>query len=262
MLGHSGGCKLEAMARYKSVRIFKSDQLEKLTHVHPITPLVMWTPIVGYCVYRAVTLYDWTAFELAGLALIALLTWTFMEYTLHRFVFHFAPEGKIQERLQFLIHGIHHLDPADPTRLVMPPFPGAVLGGVFFLSFRALMGPAWGEPFFAFFIVGYLAYDYTHYAIHHFTPRTTFGKTVKNHHMQHHFVDHDSRWGVSSPLWDKVFGTMGESRVTNSKSPRARPVTDELVSNPMPVAASVAASAAAMTGVRDSLAVNRHEVRS
>ncbi|MCM2322727.1 MAG: sterol desaturase family protein, partial [Oligoflexia bacterium] len=50
--------------------------------------------------------------------------------------------------------------------------------------------------------------DYTHFAVHHFTPRTRYGKMLKQHHMLHHYVDPEARWGVSSPFWDYVFGTL------------------------------------------------------
>jgi sterol desaturase/sphingolipid hydroxylase (fatty acid hydroxylase superfamily) len=60
--------------------------------------------------------------------------------------------------------------------------------------------------------VGYLCYDYIHFATHHFRPRTRVGKFLKQHHMLHHFAEHGSRWGVSSPMWDYVFGTLEEDR--------------------------------------------------
>jgi len=48
-----------------------------------------------------------------------------------------------------------------------------------------------------------------HYATHHFPMRSPVAKYLKRHHMMHHYKDPDTRFGVSSPLWDKVFGTMG-----------------------------------------------------
>lgn len=57
----------------------------------------------------------------------------------------------------------------------------------------------------AFFIVGYLCYDYTHYAVHHFDLQSSVGRYLKRHHMQRHFRDPNRNFGVSSPLWDWVF---------------------------------------------------------
>ena len=62
-------------------------------------------------------------------------------------------------------------------------------------------------PFFGGFIVGYLAYDYTHYATHFVRARTWIGKGLRKRHLQHHFACPDRWYGVSSPLWDYVFRT-------------------------------------------------------
>jgi sterol desaturase/sphingolipid hydroxylase (fatty acid hydroxylase superfamily) len=47
----------------------------------------------------------------------------------------------------------------------------------------------------------------THYATHHFPMRRGILKFLKRYHMQHHYKTPDQRFGVSSPLWDVVFGT-------------------------------------------------------
>lgn len=193
---------------YKSIRVFKNSYLEKLTHVHPITPLVVWVPIAGWLTWRSFDLYHLSATSVGILGAGGFFTWTLLEYLLHRFVFHFEGEGPIVQRLHFLVHGLHHVDPVDPTRLVMPPSASLVLGAFVYALFRYILGSIWVEPFFAFMIVGYLCYDYIHYSVHHFTPRTKFGKLLKQSHMQHHYVNPNSRWGVSSPFWDYVFGTL------------------------------------------------------
>jgi sterol desaturase/sphingolipid hydroxylase (fatty acid hydroxylase superfamily) len=198
---------------YKSVRIFKSDRMEKLTHVHPLIPLILWGPFVLFFLYRATE--NLNLLVVGSVFAFGVLSWTLTEYLMHRFVFHFHPEGKIQERIQFLIHGIHHLDPVDPTRLVMPPIMSISFGIMLFLIFRSFLGAVYIDPFFSGFLLGYLGYDYIHYSVHHFQPRTRFGKQLKQSHMQHHFMTHNARWGVSSPLWDHVFGTLEPS--LNSK---------------------------------------------
>ena len=63
-------------------------------------------------------------------------------------------------------------------------------------------------------MVGYLAYDYTHYHVHHLVPRTKHAKQLREQHMRHHFQDHRYGFGVSSPLWDVVFRTLPRKRET------------------------------------------------
>ena len=89
----------------------------------------------------------------------------------------------------------------------MPPAVSLVLAAVHVVFLQKILGDLW-YAFFASYVIGYLCYDYTHYAVHHFTPRTRFGHFIKKFHMEHHFLSQESRWGVSSPLWDIVFGTM------------------------------------------------------
>lgn len=204
---------------YPSIRIFQNPWLEKLTHVHPITPMLLWVPILSWLAYRGVATHGLSIPAVAAWMLLGVFVWTFTEYQLHRRVFHFNATTPFQKRVQFLIHGLHHDDPNDPTRLVMPPVAGLILAAmlyVFFVGVFSLVLPSMAiqvtDPFFSGFLIGYLLYDYTHFWIHHFTPRSSWGRAVKRHHMDHHFVHHDARWGVSSALWDYLLGTLPKAK--------------------------------------------------
>ncbi len=214
---------------YKSIRLFESEFLEWFSHIHPLTPLFIWVPVATWLIWHGYSQYDLGYATIALLGVLGLLTWSLAEYLLHRFVFHFEPKTPSQDRLVFIMHGIHHADPFDPTRLVMAPPVAIVLALIFYPIFRALLGPALSGPFFGFFIVGYLCYDYVHYSVHHFTPRTRVGRALKQSHMIHHYVNHDLRWGVSSPLWDWAFGTLSEP------VPVKKPKTSQK-QNPVPAA--------------------------
>ncbi|MGC9523496.1 MAG: sterol desaturase family protein [Anaerolineae bacterium] len=194
------------------IRLFESDFLEFFTHIHPAVVVVIWLPVAVYALVRAVLDERLGIGGLIVGVLAGLFVWTFVEYTLHRFVFHFKARTPRQERLSFLFHGVHHAQPQSKTRLVMPPAVSVPLGLVFYGLFHLVIGrllgaPAWIAPVFAGFIVGYLAYDLTHYATHHFRVRRGYFKMVRKHHWQHHIQTPNQRFGVSSPLWDYVFGT-------------------------------------------------------
>jgi sterol desaturase/sphingolipid hydroxylase (fatty acid hydroxylase superfamily) len=135
------------------------------------------------------------------------------EYVVHRFVFHFPPRTPWQERISFLFHGVHHAQPQCKTRLVMPPvvsIPMAVLfyGACYLILSVVLGAPHWVAPVFSGLIAGYLTYDMLHYATHHIPMHGRYGKFLRKYHMLHHFKTPDQRFGVSSPLWDMVFGTL------------------------------------------------------
>jgi dihydroceramide fatty acyl 2-hydroxylase len=77
-----------------------------------------------------------------------------------------------------------------------------------------VLGLPWANIFMAGFLVGYLAYDMTHYHVHHHRPRTRLGKLVRELHMRHHFQDDTRGFGVSAPFWDYVFRTPQRRRTT------------------------------------------------
>jgi sterol desaturase/sphingolipid hydroxylase (fatty acid hydroxylase superfamily) len=198
------------------IRLFKSDFMEFFTHISPITIIVIWLPIAVYLAASPLRRQAGAAFPAAlpGGLLVGLFLWTLAEYTLHRFLFHHKPTSPRQERIMFLFHGIHHAQPQVKTRLVMPlpvSIPGFIL---FYALFQLIVGvllgaPQWVGPLMSGFLLGYLIYDLTHYATHHLAMRSGYAKYIKRHHMQHHYKDPETRFGVSSPVWDWVFRTQG-----------------------------------------------------
>jgi sterol desaturase/sphingolipid hydroxylase (fatty acid hydroxylase superfamily) len=192
----------------QSIRLFRSDALEALTHVHPIVPLLLWGPLVAWLLWRSRAVHDLPTDGLLALGGLALVVWTLTEYCLHRFVFHYPARGRAGKYLVFLFHGVHHAAPRDKTRLVMPPAGAILVMAVLYPLFRLVVPSPWDEPFCAFFIAGYLVYDYIHYATHHFPMRSRLAHALKVHHLKHHYGPSGVRYGVSSPLWDAVFGTL------------------------------------------------------
>lgn len=195
------------------IRLFKSNFLEFFTHVSPVAVLVIWLPVAGYFIYKSLISGPGAAYSLPLGLLLGLFIWTFAEYMLHRFLFHFHAKTDWQKRLAFLFHGIHHEQPRIKTRLVMPPAVSIPLALIFYGLFYwvfvyVLKIPTWLPSVFAGFILGYIAYDMIHYSTHHIPMKKGYFRMVRQQHMHHHFQTPDRRFGVSSPLWDYVFGTM------------------------------------------------------
>jgi dihydroceramide fatty acyl 2-hydroxylase len=188
-------------------RMFENEILERFSRIHPATPFVAWVPVVLFFLGRSVVHHELSVVAIAALFLGGMLVWTFAEYVLHRYVFHWTNETAWGKRIHFLLHGVHHEYPSDKDRLVMPLLTSVPLAFIFYFLFSFTLGKA-SDPFFAGFTVGYLFYDGTHYYVHHFVPKRRWGKFLRRHHMTHHHADHDGGFGVSSPLWDLVFRTM------------------------------------------------------
>ncbi len=199
--------KLYVSNRDESARLFKSDFLELFTHVHWSVPIIMYLPVVAYCLWKASGEPVVGTMEAVAMVLAGMFIWTLTEYLLHRFVFHYVPTSRIGQRIHFLTHGVHHDYPNDSKRLVMPPLVSIPLAVLFYSLFHFLTGPAFVWPFFAGFIFGYICYDEIHYATHHAPMRGKVGQFLKHHHVRHHYQNPEKRFGVSSPLWDYVFGT-------------------------------------------------------
>ncbi len=190
----------------ESARMFQSDILEFFSHVHPSIPAIIYFPVIGYMLYK--TVETGVAFTYAlPLFIFGLTIWSFTEYILHRFIFHLVPKSGWGKQIHFMFHGVHHDYPSDSTRLVMPPIVSIPLALLFYFLFDNILGSRFLPPFFAGFILGYLAYDLTHYAVHHFSLHGKISLYLKQQHMRHHYMDPDNNYGVSSPLWDFVFGT-------------------------------------------------------
>lgn len=194
------------------IRLFKSDFLEFFTHIHPGVVLLLFVPVVAFFLVRAVQGFGGALLPVAIGYVGGLLLWSLAEYLLHRYVFHFEPEAEWLKRVWYLIHGVHHEQPQCKTRLVMPPVLSIPLALLHYALFVLVVGelfraPHWVAPLFAGFITGYLIYDMVHYATHHLAMKRGFFKFLKRYHLLHHYKTPDDRYGISSPIWDVVFGT-------------------------------------------------------
>lgn len=194
-----------------SPQLFESEFLNFFSRVHPAIPVLIFLPVIVAMELLAGE-RGLAAWELTLLTLGGVGVWTLTEYWLHRLIFHWEPDNAFGRRMHFIIHGIHHDHPNDKLRLVMPPAVSIPLAALFFAAFALVFGTPAAYPLFAGLLAGYLVYDYTHYYVHHFVPKSALGKRLREQHMRHHFQDHRFGYGVSSPLWDVVFGTLPKKR--------------------------------------------------
>ena len=192
----------------ETIELFQNPFLEKFTRVHWSVPLIIFVPLIAWLLSLSVRHGELSTGSITGLFVAGVLVWTLTEYLLHRFVFHYMPKSTWGRRLHFLMHGVHHDYPNDSWRLVMPPSVSIPLAILFYGLFLLILGPVSVFSFFAGFLLGYLAYDMIHYATHHAPLNGGLGLLLKHHHMKHHYQTDTLGYGVSSPLWDYVFGTM------------------------------------------------------
>jgi len=147
-------------------------------------------------------------FGIITMSLFGLLFWSFLEYCAHRWLFHMDTESHIGNFYHFMAHGIHHLSPLDPTRLTFPPvFSVFIVAGLYKLLGN--FGIPIYDAFFAGALCGYVLYDTVHFFFHHGTlcDYIPYLKMMRSRHFKHHYVCPERNFGVSSPIWDYVFGT-------------------------------------------------------
>jgi sterol desaturase/sphingolipid hydroxylase (fatty acid hydroxylase superfamily) len=143
----------------------------------------------------------WSLSVLAGAAL-----WTLAEYVIHRAVYH---------RVSFIqqYHAAHH---ANPRAYLGAP-PGMGTGLVFvsvFLPTYAI-APILANGLTVGILAGYAAYQLVHHACHSSMPRRRgYLHQLRVHHAAHHYYPEAGNFGVTTPLWDRVFGTQIRRRAT------------------------------------------------
>jgi sterol desaturase/sphingolipid hydroxylase (fatty acid hydroxylase superfamily) len=196
-----------------SKQLSKNPLIERLTHTHIAVPVSLYFLMgAGLLAYDLLTA-ELTAWVIVVLFFTGLLTFTFVEYWLHREVYHMKTNTESRKKIQYLMHGIHHEYPKDKTRLALPPVIGVAVALILLGIFYVLMGK-FAYAFFPGFIWGYAGYLFVHYIVHAYPPPKNAFKALWVNHALHHYKDGKQVFGVSSPLWDYIFKTMPTEKET------------------------------------------------
>ncbi len=147
---------------------------------------------------------------LFSLIVAGILLWTLIEYGLHRFVFHIQIPLR-NPRLREIVnssHLTHHASPREPDKILVHPLYAIVISGLLcgillaasrsMLVAGGIMTGVWA---------GFLYYEAVHYRVHCSLAGSGFIARQRRTHFYHHFTNNKRCFGVTSPLWDYVFGT-------------------------------------------------------
>lgn len=134
--------------------------------------------------------------EIVAVFVTGLLTWTFVEYVIHAWLSHtfrtFATP----------FHEGHHRDPHN-VFAIRTWLPLALIAIVSI----ALWGSASGVIFFIGIMSGFVLYEWLHYRIHFAVSRSRLERWLRTRHLIHHNNAPHCCFGVTSSLWDLVFGS-------------------------------------------------------
>ncbi len=195
-------------AARQSPRMFENPIIDWFSRTHFSVVPLLYVPASLALLWHSIQVGVGVGLTLI-LASAGFCAWTLAEYWLHRLFFHWIPKARWGERMHFLAHGVHHQWPHDELRLVMPPAVSIALFVTFLTLYVALLGQQ-GWAVHGGYVAGYVYYDLMHFYLHHGRPRSARLKQLRRHHLVHHFKTPNQRFGVSTRLWDIVFGTTGE----------------------------------------------------
>ncbi|XP_077568261.1 fatty acid 2-hydroxylase-like [Stigmatopora nigra] len=210
----------------KPIRLFGNPFLEASTKTSWYWVPVVWLPLVFY--------FSWSCYSTLarGTTRIAItsdfsfmvhkysfplffmmgwLLWSFLEYCIHRFVFHMKPPAHNYYliTLHFLLHGQHHKSPFDGSRLVFPPGLASFVVGTFYAILNCLLPEMVSLSMFVGGLCGYVVYDMIHYYLHYGAPKKgSYMYSLKAYHVKHHFEHQRAGFGISTAFWDRPFNTV------------------------------------------------------
>ena len=186
---------------------------------HPWMAMAVFIPLA--ILLSGLALQDPEVTPLKFMVLFAggLLSWTLIEYFLHRLVFHWTDVKEPWKSLASGLHRAHHASAKAADLIIAPPVASLGFAILIYLLFALVtqsvtVAAVLETGVFA----GYLVYEWVHFMSHRFYPRTKAGKYLRKYHLQHHFRDEDRQFGVTSPFWDIVFGTYKTQPVRHAAS--------------------------------------------
>jgi 4-hydroxysphinganine ceramide fatty acyl 2-hydroxylase len=190
----------------KEFRMFQSDLFETFSKTKWYVVPIVWIPVIAYLLFISAVCTEAnpekspvcpptlssdsfnSSYEVVPWCLAGIFTWSLIEYCLHRFMFHVVfSASPFWTSFHFIMHGQHHKFPQDKGRLVFPPVAAAILASLHYAIFLAIFPLHIARSFMAGALIGYVAYDLTHYFLHHASPTSAYFKALKSDHLYHHF---------------------------------------------------------------------------
>lgn len=134
---------------------------------------------------------------------LGMLTWTLVEYLLHRFL------GHEHKGNNFFKH--EHVQHHAKANYFAPAYKKAIAATIvassMLLIFQLFLSWYFSICFVLGFLGMYISYEYTHYRYHYAPPVSAPFILLRKHHFYHHFHNPKMNHGVTTRLWDRVFGT-------------------------------------------------------
>jgi sterol desaturase/sphingolipid hydroxylase (fatty acid hydroxylase superfamily) len=137
--------------------------------------------------------------ELMGLLLAGFLFWGLLEYTIH---------GLLAHRWKTFVSPVHANHHCNPRNVFTSPLAVLPITLLLFGATTLVASPLQACCFIGGAFAGFCRYEWMHWRFHFREPRSQRERLLRSHHLAHHFCNARVYHGVSTRLWDRVFGTL------------------------------------------------------
>jgi len=174
-------------------------------------PFLVYPPLATVMLAYALLSATVTPVAVVGLYFVGAASWTLLEWLLHR-AMHLPTGIDWISQLQYSAHLRHHREPDDLEHCVVRLRNGIPITIVLLFATRMVLGD-WesATAFLSGLLTGYLFYEFVHLT-GHAGRRLPALRFLQRYHTLHHFEQWNRCFGVTSPLWDWVFGTAPRRR--------------------------------------------------
>ena len=150
-------------------------------------------------------LFSWRSIPLLA---VGLCSWSLFEYVMHRFIFHYDARSRLGRKFLYQAHISHHDNPTGKGQLSASLILGLPIGAVYWPLAWMVTG-SWVAATWMFIglAAGFFGYKWVHFQCHHRRSRLRLLRYLRHYHLLHHYKTPRLRFGVTSPLFDLVFGT-------------------------------------------------------
>jgi dihydroceramide fatty acyl 2-hydroxylase len=171
------------------------------------TPLYFYSA-VALCLGFLTAREDLSTWNNLLLLVCGVFSWGLIEYGLHRFIFHYNARSRLGRKLLYQAHLSHHENPEAINKLFASLFLSTSIAAGYWLLAWLVTG-SWAAASYLFIgmATGYFFYEWLHFQCHHRKSRLRLFRYLRKYHLRHHYKTPDLRFGVTSPLFDLVFGT-------------------------------------------------------
>jgi len=173
---------------------------------NPHAPFYAFTPLAILLLISSIYI-GLTTTSILFYGILGILFWSFFEYCMHRFLFHWQPKHPYLKKWLYTVHHGHHDYPNDNRIMLVHPLISLVAFFLLFGVIYALINTT-SLPLMMGFAISYMFYDWLHYASHNHNFKNPFFQKMKKHHLQHHYTNNQKNFGFTSITWDVIWQTL------------------------------------------------------